>query len=235
MSKIKLHNQFKIWDISKLVPYAKNSRTHSDEQVTEIARSIEQFGMTNPILVDEDHGIVAGHGRLMACLKLGLKEVPVIVLTGLSESQKRAYVIADNRLAEKAGWDFDILAQELTDLQDDGFDLDLVGFSDVEFDKIIADLNSPDVDSTPEDDEEQDNSANTEVEKSIVKFGDVWTIDSSNVIYVVDKKDYVKYQSKANSTSIFCYSCESAEMLLRQFKYSVNNLTGKTYKDSING
>lgn len=118
--------------IDKLIPYAKNSRTHSDAQVAQIAASIQEWGFTTPILIDDQHSVIAGHGRLAAARKLGLTEVPVIVATGWTDAQKRAYVIADNKLAMNAGWDNELLALELGELGDLGFDLDLVGFTDDE-------------------------------------------------------------------------------------------------------
>jgi DNA modification methylase len=115
--------------IEDLIPYVNNSRTHSDEQVMQVASSIKEFGFTNPILLDGESGIIAGHGRLMAAKKLGLTEVPTIELFHLSEAQRKAYVIADNKLALNAGWDNEILALELQDLADLGFDLALTGFN----------------------------------------------------------------------------------------------------------
>ena len=102
-----------LWPIEKITPYARNSRTHSDEQVAQIAASIREWGWTNPVLVDEDGGLIAGHGRLLAARKLGLTQIPTMVAKGWSEAQKRAYVIADNKLALNAGWDRDLLAIEL--------------------------------------------------------------------------------------------------------------------------
>ena len=113
---------------TELIPYARNSRTHSDSQVSKIASSIKEFGFLNPVLIDLDNGIIAGHGRVMAAQKLGLKEVPVLQIGHLSESQKRAYIIADNRLALDAGWDEDMLKLEFNDLANEGFNLDLTGF-----------------------------------------------------------------------------------------------------------
>lgn len=115
-----------------LIPYAKNSRTHSEEQVGQIAGSIREFGFTNPVLIDEENGIIAGHGRVLAAQKLGLEEVPCIVLDHLTEAQRRAYVIADNKLALNAGWDEELLALELSDLREMDFDLELIGFSESE-------------------------------------------------------------------------------------------------------
>jgi len=118
-----------VWrKVTDLIPYARNSRTHSDEQVAQIAASIKEFGWTNPILTDGDNGIIAGHGRLAAARKLGHEEVPTIELVGLTETQKKAYIIADNKLALNAGWDNEALVNELRELSDFGFDLELTGF-----------------------------------------------------------------------------------------------------------
>ena len=123
--------------VDSLIPYVKNSRTHSDAQVAQIAASIKEFGWTNPILVDGDNGIIAGHGRLMAARKLGYKEVPTIELADLTETQKRAYIIADNRLALNAGWDNEMLTIELNDLLADGFALELLGFDPKELNALL--------------------------------------------------------------------------------------------------
>ena len=122
--------------VNKLIPYAKNSRTHSDQQVSQIAASIKEFGFRNPILVD-GLSIIAGHGRLMAAQKLGLDQVPTIDCSDMTESQKKAYIIADNRLALNAGWDNSMLMLELQDLEDEGFDLSLTGFDDSELDALL--------------------------------------------------------------------------------------------------
>ena len=114
--------------VADLIPYARNSRTHSDEQVTKIAASIKEFGFLNPVIVDGENGIIAGHGRVMAAKKLGLEEVPVIEAGHLTDAQRRAYVIADNRLALDAGWDEEMLRVEFAELDGLGFDLELTGF-----------------------------------------------------------------------------------------------------------
>ena len=124
-------------NVTDLIPYARNSRTHSDEQVAQIAASIKEFGWTNPILVDSDGSIIAGHGRLLAARKLGYDEVPTIELGHLTPAQKKAYVIADNQLALNAGWDTDLLMLELQELKDCDFDLDLLGFDPKELDKLL--------------------------------------------------------------------------------------------------
>ena len=126
------------WPLEKLVPYARNPRTHSEAQVAQIAASIAEFGFNNPILVDTTAGIIAGHGRLLAARKLQLQQVPVIVLDHLSETQKRAYILADNQLALNAGWNEEILRLELGALQDDDFNLSLIGFEDEELARLLA-------------------------------------------------------------------------------------------------
>jgi DNA modification methylase len=128
--------QIKEVAVDKLIPYAKNSRTHSPEQVAQIAASIKEFGFRNPILVD-GVGIIAGHGRLMAAQKLNLSKVPTIDCSDMSESQKKAYIIADNKLALNAGWDMDFLKLELQELEDADFDLSLTGFDDKELDALL--------------------------------------------------------------------------------------------------
>ena len=133
--------QIKTVAVEKLIPYVKNSRTHSDAQVAQIAASIKEFGWTNPILVDGENGIIAGHGRLMAARKLGHKEVPVIELAHMTDSQKRAYVIADNQLAMNAGWDTSLLSLELADLKEVGFDLEILGFNSEDLKTFTEEIN----------------------------------------------------------------------------------------------
>lgn len=123
-----------------LVPYENNSRTHSQQQVDQIKRSMNEFGFTNPILIDEHNGIIAGHGRLQAAQELGIKLVPTILLEGLTEAQRKAYVIADNQLALNAGWDLDALRIEINDLDSLNFDLSFLGFNDQELANIIDGL-----------------------------------------------------------------------------------------------
>ena len=124
----KPEHQIEQISIEALVPYARNSRTHSDAQVAQIAASIREFGFTNPVLIDKNGGIIAGHGRVMGARKLGLAAVPCIRLSHLTETQKRAYIIADNKLALNAGWDEEMLQLELSDLHAADFDMGLLGF-----------------------------------------------------------------------------------------------------------
>ena len=120
-----------------LIPYARNTRTHSPEQVAQIAGSIREFGFTNPVLIDAENGIIAGHGRVMAASKLGLAKVPCIRLAHLTDTQKRAYIIADNKLALNAGWDEEMLGLELADLREADFDLDVLGFDNFAIEQFL--------------------------------------------------------------------------------------------------
>ena len=120
--------------IDQLKPYKNNARTHSDKQVEKIARSIEEFGFINPVLIDSEYGIIAGHGRVLGAERLGMEEVPCLFIEDLTEEQKRAYILADNKLALDAGWDYDLLKIELEELNDLDFDITLTGFDDLDFD-----------------------------------------------------------------------------------------------------
>ncbi len=160
--------------IATLIPFAKNSRTHSDAQVAQIAASIREFGFTNPVLIDEANGIIAGHGRVMAARKLKLTEVPCIRLSHLSDAQKRAYVIADNKLALNAGWDEAMLKLELADLKALDFDLDLTGFDTDEIEALLAENGTEgltDPDDTPEPPVEP-----------VTRPGDVWVCGQHRVM-----------------------------------------------------
>jgi len=169
MSRVKVED----WPITRLSAYARNARTHSAEQVAQIAASIQEFGWTNPILADGDGQIIAGHGRLLAARRLGLQEVPVIVLAHLTEDQKRALVLADNKLALNAGWDDALLARELQDLIDSGFNVDLTGFGEDEIAEIIAGVEAEEggVDEDADLDEVPD-----EPQEPVTELGDVWIL-----------------------------------------------------------
>jgi DNA modification methylase len=158
--------------VAALVPFARNARTHSDEQVAQIAASIREFGFTVPVLVDEQGTVVAGHGRLLAAQRLGLTEIPVMVAAGWSEAKRRAYVIADNKLALNAGWDEELLRLELGELKGLGFDLGLTGFGELELGKLLLDGDdSADVDDAPEPPAEP-----------IGKPGDLWLCGEHRVL-----------------------------------------------------
>src|SRR5260370_10954341 len=173
--------QIEHWLLEKLIPYARNARTHSDEQIAQIAASIREFGFTNPILVDGRDGIIAGHGRLLAARKLKLTEVPVIVLDHLTETQKLAYIIADNKLALNAGWDEETLRIELQAIGEEDFDLDLVGFSPEELAELLDEDHAglTDEDAIPE------------ISESVVSGpGDLWILGNHRVL-VGDATDRV--------------------------------------------
>lgn len=159
---------------SRLSNYEKNSRTHSTEQIAQIAKSIKEFGFTNPVLIDADNGIIAGHGRVAAAKQMGMAMVPCLRLTNLTDEQKRAYIIADNKLALNAGWDLDVLKMELQSLDDLGFDLPLIGFSEDELISLLADpgtegLTDPDdVPEVPDD--------------PVTELGDVWILGNHRII-----------------------------------------------------
>ena len=161
--------------VGSLTPYARNSRTHSEEQVLQIAASIREFGFTNPVLIDADGGIIAGHGRVLAATRLGLNSVPCIRLPHLSEAQRRAYVIADNKLALNAGWDEELLAMELRDLGDLGVDLDLTGFGRDEIAELLA--------ANVEDDGRQDaDELPPPQERVVTQLGDVWCLGAHRLM-----------------------------------------------------
>jgi DNA modification methylase len=160
-------------DIGDLLPYARNSRTHSDAQVAQIAASIREFGWTNPILVDTDGTIIAGHGRVMAARKLGEQQVPVITLGHMTDAQRRAYVIADNQLAMNAGWDAEMLKVEIAELADADFDLSLLGFDD----KVLAGLTAEETDGLTDDDAVPEPPA---IPATVL--GDVWVLGNHRLM-----------------------------------------------------
>ena len=169
--------------IDALLPYARNPRTHAPAQIAKIAASIVEFGWTNPILVDGDNGIIAGHGRLAAARQLELAEVPVIELGHLSSAQKRAYVIADNRLALDAGWDQELLALELAELSEAGYDLLLTGFDDSELTQMLADLDDEDGDASERDvDPDADEELPEPPRQPVSRAGDVWQLGAHCLI-----------------------------------------------------
>jgi site-specific DNA-methyltransferase (adenine-specific) len=160
--------------IDKLIPYARNARTHSDEQVAQIAASIREFGFNNPVLIADDNSIIAGHGRVMAARKLNLSEVPCIRLSHLSETQRKAYILADNKLALNAGWENNLLSVELDELVNSGFDISLTGFTQEEMDAlkpIEVTEGLTDEDETPEVPDEP-----------VTRLGDVWLLGKHRVM-----------------------------------------------------
>jgi DNA modification methylase len=164
------------WPTTKLIPYARNARTHSDEQVAQIAASIVEFGFTNPVLAGSDGVIIAGHGRLAAAQRLGLAEVPVVVLDHLTPSQRRALIIADNRIAENSGWDPELLRLETDALRDDDFDVSITGF---DADALSDLLDGEETDQTGQTDDDQIPEVQ---EDAVSKPGDIWILGPHRVL-----------------------------------------------------
>lgn len=187
--------------LDSLVAYARNARTHSDEQVAEIAGSIREFGFTNPVLIGEDGTLIAGHGRILAARKLGLAEVPAITIRGLSETQRRALVLADNRIALNAGWDKELLALELGDLQEAGFDLGLTGFTGDE----IADLVSPGGAGETEDDEATDE-VSEPIADPVVWTGDLWLLGEHRLLCGDSTSPADVARVMASETAALCFT-----------------------------
>ena len=177
MPKIQVEYRF----VDSLIPYARNARTHSDEQVAQIAASIREFGFNNPVLVDGHKGVIAGHGRILAARKLDLSSVPVIELGHLSETQKRAFILAENKLTERGGWDSDLLSIELAELQEAGFDLELTGFDDSELKSyLVQETEEP---STDLQDPSIHEESPTELPAKVVsRIGDVWRVGGHRLI-----------------------------------------------------
>ncbi len=218
MSASWLADKIEQWPTAKLLPYARNARTHSDEQVAQIAASIAEFGFTTPILAGADGVIVAGHGRLAAAHKLGLALVPVVVLEHLSPTQRRALVIADNRIAENAGWDEAMLRIELVTLQDDDFDVSLTGFDADALAELLADEDGS-------GDGETDDDAVPEItETPISRPGDVWLLGGHRLLC-------------GDSTKAECFEQllqgELVDMVFTDPPYNVNY--ANTAKDKMRG
>jgi len=165
----------------ELLPYARNSRTHTEEQVAQIAASIREFGWTNPVLVDADGGIIAGHARVLAARKLGMAEVPVIVLDHLTETQRRALVIADNKLAENAGWDEELLRSELAALRDLDVNLGMVGFEPDELRTLFAELDPDEA-----NDEVDGDAAEPNIQIALSVPGAVWLGNRDAIIAAIE-------------------------------------------------
>jgi DNA modification methylase len=199
MSEPWLSTHIERWPTAKLVPYARNARTHSEEQVAQIAASIVEFGFTNPILAGSDGVIVAGHGRLAAAQKLGLDTVPVVVLDHLTSTQRRALIIADNRIAENAGWDDAMLRIELQSLQEDGFNLDITGFDADALAEIMAGEETT-VDGQTDDDAVPEVSATP-----ISRPGDVWELGNHRLVCgdATDPKSYDLLMADAQADMVF--------------------------------
>ena len=212
-----LADKIEQWPTAKLVPYARNARTHSDSQVAQIAASIAEFGFTNPILAGSDGVIVAGHGRLAAAQKLGIATVPVVILDHLTPTQRRALVIADNRIAENAAWDDAMLQVELAALQDDNFDLSLTGFDA----DALADLLAGEETTT---EGQTDEDSVPDAGPSITRPGDVWLCGNHRVI-CGDSTDASTYDA--------LMAGETADMVFTDPPYNVDY--ANTAKDKMRG
>lgn len=210
--------QYYLADVSELIPYVRNARTHSEAQVSQIAASIREFGFLSPILVAEDNTILAGHGRLAAALKLGLKKVPCVKENHLTETQKRAYIIADNKLSLNAGWDNELLAVELSELEGADFNLDFLGFDEAELSSIF------DADKDVSDDD-------FDVEKELKepcfsKTGDIWTLGKHRII-CGDSTDSSTFEKLLGETKV--------NLVCTDAPYFVNleNASGKIKNDDL--
>ncbi|WP_421777181.1 site-specific DNA-methyltransferase [Gardnerella sp. DNF01180P] len=210
--------QYYLADVSELIPYVRNARTHSEAQVAQIAASIREFGFLSPILVAEDNTILAGHGRLAAALKLGLKKVPCVKENHLTETQKRAYIIADNKLSLNAGWDNELLAVELSELEGADFNLDLLGFDEAELSSIF------DADKDVSDD---DFDVEKELEEPCFsKTGDIWMLGKHRII-CGDSTDSSTFEKLLGETKV--------NLVCTDAPYFVNleNASGKIKNDDL--
>ena len=189
----KKDTQFELVDIEKLIPYANNARTHSDKQIDKIAASIKEFGFLNPLIISEDNVILCGHGRYYAAKKLGLKKLPCIRESHLSEAQRKAYILADNRLAEDAGWDEDLLRVEIEFLKGEDFNVDLIGFDEKEINSLF------DADTEGKED---DFDVDAELEKTpFAKRGDIWHLGKHTII-CDDTRDPETYKKLLGDTRV---------------------------------
>jgi len=206
------------WPIEKLIPYARNARTHSAEQVAQVAASIAEFGWTNPILAGADGIVIAGHARLLAARKLGMTEIPVIVLDHLTESQRRALVLADNRLALNAGWDEEMLRVEMAALDEDGFNLELVGFTDDEIENLLREPEEVNAGNTDDD------AVPETPETAVTVPGDVWILGEHRLLCgdATQMADVEKVLAGGLADMVFCDP-----------PYNVNY--GATMKDKLRG
>ena len=171
---MKTTERFEKVNIDKLVPYARNARTHSKEQVLQLRASLREFGFVNPVIVDKDYNIIAGHGRILAAKEEGIAEVPCVFAEHLTEAQKKAYILADNRLALNAGWDAEMLSVEIADLQGADFDIALLGFDDAELNKLLT---------SDEDVQDDDFDVDGELQNpAVTQAGDLWLLGKHRLV-----------------------------------------------------
>jgi len=176
VERLKRTEELKLINIDELIPYANNARTHSKDQINKLRSSLREFGFINPILIDKDYNIIAGHGRVMAAREEGIKEVPCVLVEHLTEAQKKAYILADNRLAMDAGWDDEMLVLELENLKELDFDMDLTGFDAAEIEELFSNIHDKDV---QDDDFDVDSALE---EDTISKQGDIWLLGRHRLI-----------------------------------------------------
>ena len=211
-----------------LIPYINNSRTHSEEQVNQIVASINEFGFTNPILIDEKNNIIAGHGRLLASKKIGMEEVPCIVLVGLTEAQKKAYIIADNKMALNAGWDEELLKIELENLKELDFDMELTGFSVDELDDILG--------FDEEEKEVVEDDFEVEVpEEPKAKLGDIYQLGNHRLMCgdSTSEEDVAKLMNGVKADMVFTDPPYGMKLDTDYSKMEGNGRKGKTYSKVI--
>jgi DNA modification methylase len=224
------------WPLGRLLPYVRNARTHSDEQVAQIAASIVEFGFTNPILVGDDGIIVAGHGRLAAARRLGLQTVPVVVLDHITPIQRRALVIADNRIAENADWDDAVLRAELTALQGDGFDLDLTGFDPDALAELLAG------EETDQGGEVDDDDVPDEAIAVVSRPGDLWRLGEHRVLCgdATDPASYARLLVEGQADMVFIdppynvdYANSAKDRMRGTQRPILNDNLGKAFHDFL--
>ena len=210
--------RFEKVNIDKLIPYARNARTHSKEQINQLRGSLREFGFVNPVIVDKDLNIIAGHGRILAAKEENMTEVPCVFVEHLTDAQKKAYILADNRLALNAGWDEEMLAVELSELMDEDFDLSMLGFDGAEIDKVLG-MN----------DEVKDDEFDVEEElqkPALTKFGDVWQLGNHRLICGDSTKE---------ETYITLMEDKKANLVVTDPPYNVNyeGSAGKIKNDNM--
>ena len=211
--------EMKLVDIEKLVPYVNNARTHSQDQINKLRSSIREFGFINPVIIDKDYGVIAGHGRIMAAEEEGIKEVPCVFADHLNEAQKKAYILADNRMALDAGWDEELLRVEIESLEDYGFNVELTGFSPDELSSLF-DLGV--------EAEEDDFDVEEELKKpTFSKTGDIWTLGSHKVI-CSDSTQWETFEKLLNDTKVNLV-CTDAPYFV-----DLKNKSGTIKNDNLN-
>ncbi len=220
--------QVEQWPVERLIPYARNARTHSDEQIAQVAASIIEFGWTNPILISGDGVIIAGHARLAAAMKLNLTEVPVIVLDHLTQTQRRALALVDNQLALNSGWDEAMLRLELQALEEDDFDLELIGFSDEELEDLLRDPEESDFGLTDDD------AIPEEVKHVVTVLGDIWEMDEHRLLCgdATDIRAVKAVLSNALADMVFTdppYNVDYEGKTARKLKIDNDTLGGNFY------